>query len=389
MVKARILWILWLIFNFLFWFWSDNYLGSLLPLLSVCIPAVFGLLTKFGAKHLESSFSASAAGAKNQFVKGRLFLKNTVFFPVERVLCVLEVKNLLTGELFYTKIHTAAPARMTTEQELEFTSRHCGKLQVSLKDLVVYDPFGLFRFSLPASGETVTLFYPETFQMEAQIVYGESLSLDSDMFSMVKPGSDSSEIFAIREYRPGDRIRQIHWKLSEKLDISMVKEYGLPIQNTILLVLETGVAPGLAWPNPDCMDAAAESLFSLSETLTENQTVHSIAWYNHAEGQFYCKEVNDEEELMALYPQVLGAVPGEDASCVLSHYMECHEQFEFAHVVVFTSCHLTDLSAFDGYCLITEVICEPQAAGMYQDQGIRVISVTPDSKEQELIYLEI
>ncbi len=67
--------------------------------------------------------------------------------------------------------------------------------------------------------------------------------MDSDEYSMRKAGYDPSETFAIREYQPGDRIRQIHWKLTEKFDSLMVRDYGLPIQNTVLLLLETG-SPG-------------------------------------------------------------------------------------------------------------------------------------------------
>lgn len=389
MIKARILWILWLIFSGLFWFWSEDYLGILLPILSLMVPVLGCLITKLSTGYLQAWFSVDVAGEKNHPVKGMLFLKNTGILPVGRVRCEIKGENLLTGEVFRFKLAMAAPARMTAKEELELMSRHCGKIRFSLEKLTVRDPFGLWNFSVPASGEEVTLIRPEIFPVETQIVYGESLSLDSDMFSMVKPGSDSSEIFAVREYRPGDRIRQMHWKLSEKLDISMVKEYGLPIQNTILLALETGIAPGMENLPADCMDALAESLLSLSESLMEEQVVHSIAWYNHEEKEFYCEEVNDQSELMALYPQVLSAAPGEDASSVMSHYMEQHEQCEFAHVVIFTPYHLPDLSAFEGYSLVTEVICEQKAAGVYREQGVLVISVTPDSKEEELVYLEI
>ena len=389
LMKARALWGCWMVFTLFFWFWSDNYLGSLLPLLSVLVPVLLCILTHIGEKRLSVSLSASVTGMKGEFSKGRVLLKNSGFFPQGRVICILKGENLLTGEQFQMRLGMSVPAHGISEQEIEFTSRHCGKLRLTLSALDVYDPFGLFCRALPESEETVILYQPDTFQIDTEIMYGESLSLDSDMFSMTKPGSDSSEVFAIREYRPGDRIRQIHWKLSEKLDTIMVKEYGLPIQNTILLVLETGVIPGEAWLDPACMDAAAESLFSLSASLLEKQTVHSIACYDHEAGQLCCREVNDEGELIALSPQILSAVPGEDDTSVLAHYLGEHEQFEFAHVVVFTPYHMADLASFEGGSLITEVVCEPQSAGTYQENGVRVISVTPESKEQELVYLEI
>ncbi len=389
MIKARVLYFLWLGFTCLFWFWSESYLGFLLPLLSLALPILLLVLTRLHVGKLETSFSAGVTGVKHRFTRGRLYLNNKGFFPLPRVLCLLEGENFLTGEHFQTRIAAAAPAHAGVEVPVEFTSKYCGKLQVSLTGLEVYDPLGLFHFRVKAQGETVALFPPDIFPMETQILYGESLSLDSDMFSMSKAGSDSSETFAIREYRPGDRIRQIHWKLSEKLDLTMVREYGLPIQNTILLVLETGLPEGQDLPQPACMDALAEALFSLAESLTENQTVYSIAWYNHAHGELFCREVNDQGELMGLYPQVLSAVPGQDAYSVLSHYMEGHEQFEFAHVVVFSPQHREDLTTFDWAGLITEVVCQPQAAGSYQDQTIRVITTTPMTKEEDLVYLEI
>ena len=37
-------------------------------------------------------------------------------------------------------------------------------------------------------------------------------------------GNDFAEITDVREYRPGDRIKDIHWKLSAKKETLMVKE---------------------------------------------------------------------------------------------------------------------------------------------------------------------
>ena len=133
--------------------------------------------------------------------------------------------------------------------------------------------FGLFRSRLSFRGEAmaVGMIAPNIFPMETQIAYGESTNMDSDEYSMKKAGYDPSETFAIREYQPGDRIRQIHWKLTEKFDNLMVRDYGLPIQNTILLLLETGYAQDK--PDPDCMDALAEALLSVSQELASQQQI--------------------------------------------------------------------------------------------------------------------
>ena len=42
--------------------------------------------------------------------------------------------------------------------------------------------------------------------------------------TLSKKGYDATEVFELREYQPGDSIRTIHWKLSEKFDTVLVRE---------------------------------------------------------------------------------------------------------------------------------------------------------------------
>lgn len=69
-----------------------------------------------------------------------------------------------------------------------------------------------------------------------------------------RPGTDPSETFSIREYLPGDPIRQIHWKLSQKNDTTMLRELGLPVAEETLLLLDTSASDdGL---DAEAMDAS-------------------------------------------------------------------------------------------------------------------------------------
>lgn len=268
-------------------------------------------------------------------------------------------------------------------------SRHAGKVRLSLQRMICYDPFGLFPVKLTPSREVsaFALIAPNSFSLETQIAYGESTNMDSDEYSMKKAGYDPSETFAIREYQPGDRIRQIHWKLTEKFDNLMVRDYGLPIQNTILLLLETGY--GTEEADADCLDALAEALYSVSQELLSQQIIHSIGWQNHEENTFQCVEVEAEEDLNALLPELLGAVPGRDGMSVADHYMESREQLEFAHMVIFSQAHQASLGGLASQCILTEVICGAEAAGYDQQDGIAILGGTPENLPETLSYLEI
>lgn len=389
MKKSRVIWGLWLVLAVIFCFVTDGVTGYLLLAVSIVLPLLSGI-TLFAVRgKMDVQLTLAAYGEKGKAVTGKLLVKNRSFLPADRLRCRVCCENLLTGEKEYTNIPVAAPARSGVDTEFQLKSRHTGKVRISLKSMVWYDLFGLFRSRLSFRGEAmaVGMIAPNIFPMETQIAYGESTNMDSDEYSMKKAGYDPSETFAIREYQPGDRIRQIHWKLTEKFDNLMVRDYGLPIQNTILLLLETGY--GTEEADADCLDALAEALYSVSQELLSQQIIHSIGWQNHEENTFQCVEVETEEDLNALLPELLGAVPGRDGMSVADHYMESREQLEFAHMVIFSQAHQASLGGLASQCILTEVICSGEAAGYDQQDGIAILGGTPENLSETLSYLEI
>lgn len=389
MKKSRVIWGLWLVLAVIFCFVTDGVTGYLLLAVSIVLPLLSGIMLFAVRGKMDVQLTLAAYGEKGKAVTGKLLVKNRSFLPADRLRCRVCCENLLTGEKEYTNIPVAAPARSGVDTEFQLKSRHAGKVRISLKSMVWYDLFGLFRSRLSFRGEAmaVGMIAPNIFPMETQIAYGESTNMDSDEYSMKKAGYDPSETFAIREYQPGDRIRQIHWKLTEKFDNLMVRDYGLPIQNTILLLLETGYAQDK--PDPDCMDALAEALLSVSQELASQQVVHSIGWQNHEENTFSCVEVETEEDLNLVLPELLGAVPGEDRMTVAEHYMENREQLEFAHMVVFTPGHEDSLGGLASQCIVTEVICGSEIAGYDQQDGVAMVGGGPDNLSEAIAYLEI
>lgn len=360
-------------------------------LVCACFLPVLSILLALRLKgKLRVELSAGAYGEKGKEIEGKIRVYNRSFLPVQRILCEIICENLLTGEKETSILPMAAPVKKTVETDIRLRCMHAGRVRISMQKIYYYDLFGLAGFHLKPTGETstLTLVSPHTFSMETQIAYGENANMDSDEFSMNKAGYDPSETFAIREYQPGDRIKQIHWKLSEKYDNLMVRDYGLPIQNTILLLLETGRPVGSQPVEPEYLDTLAEAILSLSQELLSQQVVHSIGWQNHEEGTFSCIELENEEDLNIALAEILGAVPGEDIMTAAEHYLEHHEQMEFAHVVLFTTRHHSNLSFLAGQCLLTEVICGEEA-GYDQLDGMAVIGIHPDTAAESFAYVEI
>ncbi len=100
-----------------------------------------------------------------------------------------------------------------------------------------------------------------------------SVELDSDEYSMHHPGDDPSETFALREYVPGDRVRSIHWKLTEKTGEVIVRQLGLPVNNSILLLMDNSVSAPCA---PEDCEALGELTASVSAALCSAGFAHQM-----------------------------------------------------------------------------------------------------------------
>ena len=83
-------------------------------------------------------------------------------------------------------------------------------------------------------------------------------------------GNLSSDIKEIREYRPGDRLQRIHWKLSAKTGKLIFREAMEPVRHRIVLTLDL-------CGDHQTLNRKLGRLLWLGNTLTEKQISFEIA----------------------------------------------------------------------------------------------------------------
>ena len=76
---------------------------------------------------------------------------------------------------------------------------------------------------------------------------------------------------SLRDYRPGDPLRSIHWKLSSKRDEPVVRETLEPIQPLIVVTYDH-------FGTPEALDRTFARLYGLSRRLLEQGYPHHIQW---------------------------------------------------------------------------------------------------------------
>ncbi len=112
-----------------------------------------------------------------------------------------------------------------------FLADHCGSISVSLKQSYIYDYLGLFRFPKGRKEKQTLLVLPEPIP----VTNLPSLKKYLAASWKPKPGGGFSENYDLREYRPGDDLRQIHWKLAAKTGKTILREPTIPIRGKLIL----------------------------------------------------------------------------------------------------------------------------------------------------------
>lgn len=120
-----------------------------------------------------------------------------------------------------------------------------GHFCISSDILMLQDVMGLVRIRIPVHLTREIDVIPKAGITESGQVEDYMSGL-SETEESTERGNDFAEVSDIREYAPGDRIRDIHWKLSAKKDILMVKERVSMAGSEMAMVLCPGEEKKLA-----------------------------------------------------------------------------------------------------------------------------------------------
>lgn len=302
MIRCRIAYCSTLAAVILFYLFFNGYLSFFTLVFVILLPFVSWLLTLLAVRKVtvQLEMESPVANKKEDFIL-HIQTKNTSIFPVARARMKFSCINSLCGEkqsetLFFP---INANSELTVVHPMQ--SEYCGKITVELTQIKYYDYLGIFTVKQKLSLCTEVFVMPKMQFIDAQIDTAANNSVESSTYSKSKPGDDPSEIFDIRPFRSGDRLRSIHWKLSSKLDELMVKEFSLPMDNEVLLLTE------LLAPDMTALDTVVEVLASLSNFLLTNQINHRVEWFDSTNEQFCNDTIESDEDLAVLLNAVLSA----------------------------------------------------------------------------------
>ena len=186
-------------------------------------------------------------------VPARTGLKVDCPFPTPPVRCRIKLHNNLSGKRYVGKPGELIP------------TEHCGCMTISYDRLFVYDYLGLFCRRLRKGDTTHVYIEPKPVACSLP----QQLQSRTVTLWRPKPGGGFSENHDLRYYRPGDDLRNIHWKMSAKTGKLVYREPIEPAQSGYLLAMTL-------CGDAHTLDKKLGQLVWLNRTLLQRQCDHEV-----------------------------------------------------------------------------------------------------------------
>lgn len=282
-----------------------------------------------------SMLSVVHVAKKGEVVAISILVDNPTIFPITGLKVRLSYKNAYSSITYQKSVMVSVDADTKSSVICNLLSEHAGNLEVLLRSVRIYDYLKLFSFKKRLKGELKVAVLPAYFELSGNQLLGRSSSLsESDYYSVLKSGDDPSEVFAIREYREGDRQQRIHWKLSRKFEQLMIKEFSDPLNCSLLLFVDLCLPKGT---HPLLfMDSMLECTLSMSYSLTLAGQAHYFAWYDERHGGCRRIKVMQEKDFFEAVDGLLQALPYTASTDGLSAYLAEYSKEQYSNLIFLT-----------------------------------------------------
>ena len=188
-----------------------------------------------------------------------------------------------------------APGRGTEIKQL-LISRYTGRVDVRIESVDIFDLFHMFCLHGYDNRDASVTVWPAFLDANEEEIssYVKDFPRENEI---KKRGVDYTPDYEIREYIPGDELKNIHWKLSAKQEQLMVRERlatGREKMN-VLLPLSDDIQQN---------DILLESVYALGRLLLQKEYPIQLYWLGH-EGSLRKRFLAEQGELENVMDEIL------------------------------------------------------------------------------------
>lgn len=354
MIKSKIIYFLLIVIAIWYSILYNSYTSGITLLVVLLLPIMLTLLLTITFKKTTVKItldnkenlelvSPTIVINKDQEVELLLWVENKSIFPITHMIVVLQWENGLTKSVRKEKRTIYVDGRSKQQFGITIKGQYCGSIVVMLKSYRIYDYLRLTSRKKTLKQSVYISVLPELHEIPVGEGHqSNTYGIVSDFYSKVKSGDDPSEVFDIRDYKEGDKLQRIHWKLSSKRSEWVVKEFSEPIYITHLIMIEFFTKESLKSQNRVPLTAALiEVSMSISYSLLLHGIIHYIGWYNPLNDTIEKKLVHNEEDLIMMM-EILLDVPLYEEHKYLLNYFNGNQELEQFSYIYYISSNITE-----------------------------------------------
>lgn len=280
--------ILFLLNGIMLWFFH-----SYLNLLFLVGMIVFFLYAFFSAYYVRSHVSIDIQVPNGYMEKKtnivvRIHVKNDGFLPLVRCRIQLFTGNVFLSVCQENWLTVPVPIKNAEVIEYPLYSEYVGNIEVSVKKVLFEDLLSIHCLKKQIDITKNIYILPNSVGDEAFSLNDFQKGMDEAQESKLK-GSDFSDVSQVREYIPGDAMKNIHWKLSAKKDDIMVKERLQMSSRKLLIVLSVDRN------DPKIADETVEMAYRIGVFFISNRVPVTLYFWSN-KSSVICEEDAESRE---------------------------------------------------------------------------------------------
>jgi uncharacterized protein (DUF58 family) len=244
--------------------------------------------------------------------------------------------------LEYTVINNFYPNEETQEMSLplrtgsntfrwNIRSVYAGRVALTGSRLRMQDYTGLFVFEREWNENCSISVIPERSDIIMNVIENTMTQGDEQENDSSRTVDDVTQVKEFREYRPGDRIQRVNWKISSKRDELYVKDFEQEYNRTLTLLVE------LRRDTEEIgfLDELLTAFYSAAVKLLDLEMHFRVQWYDCETGRFMTELVSEPDGLDDALSQMYLMKSYTDYSAYTRYKDEPHGRYDTA--IYFTS----------------------------------------------------
>ena len=281
-------------FGFAYYFFQSHLILTAI-FIFVLFPVFSGLCARKNAESL--GINAVMYEEASGQITADISLDNPTYFPIPECKISGRLYNVFYDTGGDIELEMAASPMGSERLKINLTTNYSGSIRIKLDTLRFNDIIALVRYEIPieCSGSFCVLPDAEKQSQDDIVSYEAGISEAEESLSS---GNDFAEVTDVREYIPGDRLKDIHWKLTAKTDSLMVKQRSNVSQSQIILVLDiTG--------DRTETEEVVRLGYSIARSFVDEKVPVKLLWWNEDQSDFDDLTVVNKNALSDCFKEML------------------------------------------------------------------------------------